>query len=213
MGAVRTVITAGRIRPGFQTGVIWLMRRSRGHVLALAYATAFLCASPAFANQRVIADFDGDGVRDQVSLSRHDPTVVRVWLSSTRRIDVIHSREPILQIAAADLDGDARKELVARVPTSMRVWVRRNGHFQSYRPRHRAVTSRISRARSHGSNADPLNAELSVTEYSLIAPSLESTVLALPPPRVAWTDGTNPVRGPSSGAPVHPFTPRPPPLS
>jgi hypothetical protein len=190
------------------------MRRGCGYALALTCAAAFFCAASAHASERVIADFDGDGVRDQVVVSRHDPTIMRVWLSSTRRVDIIRSREPILQIAAANLDDDARAELIARVPATLRVWAGRNGHFHTYRPRLGTITTRLSRARNHASNADPLCAEIGVWECSVIAPSLQSTLLTTPPPpRAAWTDASNPVRGPTSRTPVHPFSPRPPPAA
>jgi hypothetical protein len=213
MGRARIAIVDGRSRSDVRTGIGTPGSRRSGPVLVVICAMAFFCAASAVAGERVVADLDGDGVRDHVSLSRRDPTLVRVWLSSTRQIDVIRSREPILHIAAADLDGDARKELVARGPASLRVWSRRSGHFQKYRPRHRPIARRISRARNHASNADPLCAELSATEYSAIAPSLDSILLAVPPLRRGWTDTANPVRGPTSSAPVHPFTPRPPPFS
>src|SRR5262245_32209562 len=131
MGAERIAITTGRFRHESRSGIETacpraLIRCSAAHVLIVTCAIAILCAPSAYANERVLADLDGDGVRDHVSLSRHDPTIVRVWLSSTRKIDVIRSREPILHIAAADLDGDAHAEIVARLPKSLRVWARRS---------------------------------------------------------------------------------------
>jgi hypothetical protein len=190
-----------------------LMTPALRRALGLIWVLGLCCAPAALASQRLAGDFDGDGLRDHIAVSRQDPTILRVWLSSTRRIDIIRSREPILHIAAADLDGDARPELVARLASSLRVWNRRNGRFHTYRPRARSAAPRLSRARNHASNADPLCADLSATEYSLVAPSMESSTLVMPPLPAIWIDAGNPVRGPTSGAPVHPFTPRPPPVS
>ena len=169
------------------------------------------CATDAFAGKRVVGDFDGDGLRDHVAISPEDPTVLRVWLSSTHRIDIIHSPEPILHIAAADLDGDRRTELVARVSSRLRVWMRRNGRFHAYRPQHHWALAGLAGARNHASNADPLCAELSTTE--LISPSLESSLLTTIQTVAVWIDPSNPIRGPTASAPVHPFLPRPPPDS
>jgi hypothetical protein len=182
-------------------------------VVGLIWVLGLCCAPAALANRRLAGDFDGDGLRDRIAISRQDPTILRVWLSSTGRIDTIRSREPILHIATADLDGDTRPELVVRLASSLRVWNRGNGRFHTYRPRARWAVPRLSRARNHASNADPLCADLSATEYLLVAPSTESSTLVMPPLPAIWIDAANPVRGPTSGAPVHPFTPRPPPVS
>jgi hypothetical protein len=188
-------------------------RAPRTVLLGLMCAALLLSATRAFANGRVSGDFDGDGIGDYGSVSTQDPTIVRIWLSSTNRMAVIHSREPVLQLAAADVDGDSRSDLVARVRSSLRVWVRKDGRFHRYRVRPRIVNSRFTRTRNHAGNADPLCAELNATEYSLVSPSLHSTVLTMMPVLTGWIDLSHPVRGPTSGAPVFPFTPRPPPAS
>jgi hypothetical protein len=204
--AARTVDRRCQARPA---GATRLPTSAMRVALGLIAAIGLFSASEAFASDRVVGDFDGDGLRDHVAISHGDPRVLRVWLSSTHRIDVIHSPEPILHIAAADLDGDRRPELVARVSSKLRVWMRRNGRFHAYRPQHRSTLARLSRARNHASNADPLCAELSTTE--LVSPSLESSVLTTVHSVAVWIDPSNPVRGPTADAPVHPFLPRPPP--
>ena len=200
-------------RPALDTRLTALRRRPpvRTLVLGLTCAALLLCATRAFASGRVFGDFDGDGIRDYGSISAQDPTIVRVWLSSTKRMAVIHSREPVLQLSAADVDGDSRSDLVARVRSSLRVWVRKDGRFHTYRVRPHVFNSRFTRTRNHAGNADPLCAELNATEYSLVSPSLHSTVLTMMPVLTGWIDLSHPVRGPTSRSPVLPFTPRPPP--
>jgi hypothetical protein len=67
----------------------------------------------ASADQSVFADFDGDGRRDE---ARVDPSLgrtVHVWVSATDRVRHLHVDRPVLQLAAGDLDGDGRAELLA----------------------------------------------------------------------------------------------------
>jgi hypothetical protein len=166
MGAARTASIGSLDRRPFPDGFEPVKRGypARTLVLGLTCAALLLCATRAFASGRVFGDFDGDGIRDYGSVSAQDPTIVRVWLSSTKRVALIHSREPVLQLAAADMDGDSRSDLVARVRSSLRVWVRKDGRFRAYRVRPRILNSRFTRTRNHAGNADPLCAELNATE-------------------------------------------------
>lgn len=91
----------------------------------------FAAAEPSLA-----IDFDGDGHRDQFTLDRREPSVLRVWLSASATTQVIRTREPLLQVIAIDLDGDHRAELIARDGESrIHVWTRKREGFHSYRPR------------------------------------------------------------------------------
>jgi hypothetical protein len=188
-------------------------RSARTAVVWLTWALLMVCARHAAAADRVVADLDGDGVRDHVVVSQSDRTLVRVWLSSTHRMALIHSREPVLSLAAADVDGDSRADLVAGMKSAVRIWVRKDGRFRAYSVRNHSFNSRFSRTRNRAGNADPLCAELNATDYSHVAPPVESTVLTMTPVRTVWTDLSHPVRGPTSGSPVLPFTPRPPPAA
>lgn len=196
---------ASRLRAG--------ARSTRAAILWLTCAVLLMCARQASASGRVVADFDGDGIRDHGVVSRHDPTIVRVWLSRTHRMALIHSREPLLSAAASDVSPDSSADVVARMKSAVREWVRKNGRSHAYRVRTHAFNSRFTRTRNHAGNADPLCAELNGTDYSHVAPSVESTVLTMTPVRAVWTDLSHPVRGPTSSSPVLPFTPRPPPVS
>src|SRR5262245_1206456 len=74
-----------------------------------------LLAAPraARADQSVFADFDGDGRCDEARLDDVHRRTVNVWLSATQRSRVLRAARPILQLAAGDLDGDGRAELLA----------------------------------------------------------------------------------------------------
>jgi hypothetical protein len=80
----------------------------------LAVVCALLGAPRAArAEQSVFADFDGDGRRDEARVDDYHRRTVSVWLSATQRSRVLRTARPILQLAAGDLDGDGRAELVA----------------------------------------------------------------------------------------------------
>lgn len=85
----------------------------RFSLLLTAWALVLL-AHPGWAGTlRTVADVDGDGVRDRVTLDRRDPSVVRVRLSSTGTVSVLRSARPISSLVAHDLDGDHKAELIA----------------------------------------------------------------------------------------------------
>src|SRR5690348_6412774 len=158
-------------------------------ILWLTCAVLLVSARHASASGRVIADFDGDGIRDRGIVSQHDPTIVRVWLSSTHGMALIHSREPLMSLAALNGESHPRAALVARMKSAVRVWIRKNGRSHTYRVRnHHAFNSRFTKTRNHAGNADPLCAELNGTDYSHVAPSVEWTVLTMTPVRAVWTD-------------------------
>jgi hypothetical protein len=81
----------------------------------MAVAGGVSLATPALAaaGQTVVADFDGDGKRDVAVLHGHRTGLVQVWLSSTHTSRVLRAKRPLLHVAAVDLDGDGRAELIA----------------------------------------------------------------------------------------------------
>ncbi len=88
----------------------------------------------------VSGDFDGDGYGDRAVLDRHEPSVVRVWLSKSRRVHVMRARVTLSAIAARDLNGDRRAELVAReAKASLHVWTLGRSGFRAFGPREARV--------------------------------------------------------------------------
>ena len=89
---------------------VHLLRRA----LWLACAATIGFAPCAVAAERLLsADFDGDGRHDRVAIDRRDPSLLRVWLSATGATELIRNARPLLRVAAIDLDGDRRPELIA----------------------------------------------------------------------------------------------------
>jgi hypothetical protein len=74
-----------------------------------------------------------------------------------------------------------------------------------------AGAGRLSRETNQASSADPACEELSASEYSLVWPSLQATVLTITPTYGVCFDVSRPVRGSASRPLILPFTPRPPP--
>jgi VCBS repeat protein len=168
----------------------------------------FAAAKPSLA---IGFDLDGDGRGDQVVLDRDRPLVLQVWLSNSGTTQVIRSRVPILQVAAADLDGDHRPELIASDGDSqLQVWTRKRKGFHSYRARH-AVPSASQREvrRIDDTNAEPPG-EITSPPFapfaltlcpSARAPGLEAAASGAPHAACDFRSLTA----------VDPFAPRPPP--
>jgi hypothetical protein len=174
---------------------------------------AVVCPHAASAAQWSLSgDFDGDGRRDWAAVDRDDPRLLHVYLSNTRQTTIIRSRTPIRALAAANLDGDQRQELVVRVGRSgLRVWKRGDSHFRrirAFRPFAAGLTLPGKR----------LNAGL-VEELPALASGSA-------PPQAAWYAGAA-SHAPDAGQrllvsaprvplrvvlPHAPFAPRPPPV-
>jgi len=81
-------------------------------------------------SRSVVGDFDGDGQHDRATLDRRGhATEIRIWLSTTQATTVIYSAARIGAIAARDLDGDHRDELIARTHARLHVWTVRSQRF------------------------------------------------------------------------------------
>lgn len=113
-----------------------ILTAARNVPLIVCACVLILAQAAAAADQNVVADFDGDGRRDNATLDQRGPSsVIRVWLSSTRAVAIIGSPTPIMGIVARDLDGDHRDELVGAATTRLKVWTLLGHGFRRVQPR------------------------------------------------------------------------------
>ena len=106
-----------------------------GRAFWLVCACALLWPRLAAAGEPALAvDFDGDGRHDRVTLDQQQPSLLHIWLSASNTSQVLHSRRPLLRVAATDLDGDHHPELIARDSESkIHVWIHGRTGFLKYR--------------------------------------------------------------------------------
>jgi hypothetical protein len=179
--------------------------------LSLVCAWTLLLAPRVSAAARTVANVDGAGLRGHATIGQ-DPILLHVWLSSTRITDVIHGWEPVLHVAAVDLDGDARPELIVSSRSALHVWDRTTHAFRPYRiSRRQDLRRRLASIHCRASDAGPDGADLSPYEYWRIAPVLPAQASYEPLTRGAWREPSRPIRGPTLRPAFHPTAPRPPP--
>jgi hypothetical protein len=179
----------------------------------LAFLCAFLFATRAHAAGRVIADFDGDGRGDHVTLDAVDARVVRIWFSSTRTTEIIRSPQPLRDITAVDLNGDRHPELVASNRShGLQVWVRAHAGFRRYAhkrkpplPRDLSYPERRRVNDDAGSDAAAIGGAKLVPMSAAVGQRRRSLIAAV---RRNTPDVTHAAR---SALPDSPFAPRPPP--
>ena len=161
----------------------------------------------------VIADFDGDGRHDRAELERRESSLLRVWLSTSHSTSVVRSSSPLLTIAASDLDGDGRHELIASGALGrLHVWTKRRHGFVPLRPKHEA--SRASSGQAPRTVTDR-SRDTSGAEQQTgrTTPSLTLTRWYSPPPFVlACTPTTHAVARCSRPDLLARLRSRPPPL-
>jgi hypothetical protein len=159
-------------------------------------------------------DFDGDGQADQVTVDRHEPSVLHVWLSANDTTQVIRTRMPLIRVIATDLDGDHRPEIIARDSDSqIHVWTRKRKGFHSYRPRKviPGTLKQPNRRRVEDNEGNPVGV-ITSAPYAPLALALCAS------PRAPAT-GTAPAvaldapRRSRTSTSLWSFAPRPPPLS
>jgi len=172
--------------------------------------TLLLAGFASAAEPSLTADFDGDGLGDRAMLDRTEPSVLRIWLSTTNATATIRSQTPIIHLAATDLDGDRRSELIAGGRTGLRVWTKKHRDFRSYRPHHAAPDGLASpdHRTLHDTTTD---SESAVTGSS--APTLVITSSARPraPSQCAHSAGPEFAPSPRASLSHPPFAPRSPP--
>src|SRR5262247_3487913 len=101
-------------------------------------------------HRRLFADLDADGRRDHVTVDKHEPWIVRIWLSATRSTHIIRSSQPLRGITAVDLNGDRRPELIfTNRPHGLQVWTSAPGGFVAYPHRPRPPTDDVSGSTRH----------------------------------------------------------------
>jgi hypothetical protein len=95
------------------------------------------------------ADLDHDGIRDIVSIESVPQTGLRVWLSKSNSTLILRTRRQITHIAASDIDGDGRIDLVASDSSSrVHVWHRTTrGQLRVTRPRRASRPDTVSSRR------------------------------------------------------------------
>jgi hypothetical protein len=193
---------------------VQLLRRALW--LACAATIGFVpCAGAA--ERLLTADFDGDGRHDRVAIDRQDSSLLRVWLSATGATELIRNARPLLQVAAIDLDGDHRPELIATDTsvTGLRVWTKhaRRG-FRLYHAR-TPPPIELSTPRGtpgHENSADSLEGE-GLPDVPHPQESLSSRCIPFSTPGDGLALPAGLDHAFVSGARLTPLAPRPPPLS
>jgi len=159
-----------------------------------------------------MVDFDGDGRRDQIALEQGEPSVIRIWLSKSNTTQVIRTPVRVLRVAATDLDGDHRPELIALDGEwQIHAWTRKSKAFRSYRPRDvvpRALNQRNGRsAEDKGRELPDATTSTQFAPFALTLRALQHRPeLEAPIPCAPQTG-----RAGRSSIAVDPFAPRPPP--
>jgi hypothetical protein len=140
----------------------------------------------AAADAWVVADFDGDGHRDRAALDRRDPSLLRVWLSTTRSTALVHNTAPVVGIGAHDLDGDRRAELIVGTRLSgLRVWTTRRHGFSPFRS-WRMTSGALALPSHHGVDDEPIDRPAAVgSEAPTLRLAVTSTLVRAPIPIAA----------------------------
>lgn len=182
--------------------------------LWLALACALLVAPRAWASEPALtADFDGDGYRDHATFDVQEPSVVKVWLSATKATNLIRTAEPLVAIAAADLDGDRHPELITSNRSSgLQVWKKKkHDGFRAFRLKHPGLAD-FGQISHRVPDSGPALTWLETTVFRLFAPSLARSAYAVAPPDSIWIKAGRLARGPTSSPHIAPLAPRPPPV-
>jgi hypothetical protein len=192
------------------TSTVAALRRT----FRLAWLCVFLVVPRVHAADTPLsADFDGDGKGDRVTFSLQEPDILRVWLSGSSTTHVIHSPEPLLAVAAADIDGDRRAELIAtHSRPGLRVWTKKHGAFRAVHPVERSPIALIpSNDRAFDPGATP--PVVATTDVRSPASCLAISLHPGEPILRGWAEAPALARGPTVSPYFSSFAPRPPPSS
>jgi hypothetical protein len=189
--------------------------RTRCGVFAIACACLlFTPRVVAASHHTVVGDFDGDGRHDRATLKRHaHSSEIRIWLSTTNATTVIQSPDRIGAIAARDLDGDHRDELIGRESLNLQIWSVREQSF------HRLHPQKDDRAGWNGSPAPNRVEDPPEEEPAADATAGASSVAVLLAPRPRAPDlipaslASSLSAGFRSAQLLAPVAPRPPPIA
>jgi hypothetical protein len=165
------------------------------------------------AERSVLADFDGDGQHDRATLDHREPSVLRIYLSATNSTAVVRSQVPIAGIAALDLDGDRRAELIAGGASSgLQVWTTHRKGFRAFRPQ-TVTPEALGPPLRHNVEQGAGDAPVAITS----APPSPTALAVSPQPRPPTTTVASPLAthtaDPHSPQQLAPLAPRPPPAS
>lgn len=181
--------------------------------LCVAFLCTVLCATRAFAHgSAIIADFDGDGRHDRVSLDASEPSIVRIWLSATRTTQIIRSSQPLQSVTAVDLNNDRRAELVATTQSSgLHVWTKARAGFRAY---HRKRTAPRTLGHPERRRVDDRDEDTAAALGAAkpIPPSAAAAFHRRGPPPAVRHDARELIAAIRSALPLAPSSPRPPPL-
>jgi hypothetical protein len=161
----------------------------------------------------LIVDLDGDGLRDRVLVDSREPSLIRVWLSTTGSITTIRNHSPLIGVVATDLDGDHRAELIVRdAGTGLHVFTRGRKGFRRVHP-HRTDASSLSKKKRHVVDEGATDDAAGTTwdGASFLALALTSQPRA--PASLSLGLAFDSLWSRTSHLPLDPFAPRPPPVT
>lgn len=166
------------------------------------------------AGPSVVADFDGDGLRDHAELCLREPSQIHIWLSGTQRTWTLRSATPILSLAASDLDGDRKAELIASGPSAgLQIWTGRRGRLTPFHSR-RGSTATHFHDKGHSVDYGPDEAPAADAGQTSAPPiALALSPAARAPALVPARASTRSAAHSDSARVLAPLAPRPPPLA
>lgn len=181
-------------------------------ILWIVWVCLLVARVSAASNPIVMGDFDGDGQNDPATLvSRAALPAIQVRLSTTHDLTVLQLPAPASRLAAADLDGDQRDELIAGGATArIYVWTVRDQTFQQMS--RRPASAGLSDRTPDGVNDGPDSSLTAVPAPEPMRAALADVLRARAPTAATARILPEDVDGLSPSF-LFPLAPRPPPSS